>query len=138
MTNGLAPDIWGKHGWALIHYVALGYPDNPSMIDITNYKNWYINIGNVLPCETCKKHYNNLISLNPPNTSNRDSLFKWTVDIHNNVNKKLDKPIILYQDAIDIWKNNKPKNNIHDFDSLNLYILILSCIAFIILYKITT
>ena len=41
MNIGLAPNVWGNHGWGFIHYVALGYPDEPSMIDINNYKSFF-------------------------------------------------------------------------------------------------
>ena len=131
MNNGLAPDVWGNNGWAFIHYVALGYPDDPSMLDINNYKNFYINIGNVLPCHTCKKHYNTMIANNPPDTKSRDTLFKWTVDIHNEVNKRLNKKTINYHEALNIWTHTKTKTE-QNIDIKSIIIIILSLI---IIYK---
>ena len=123
--SGLSPNVWGSTGWAFIHYVALGYPNEPSMLDINNYKNFYFNIGHVLPCDTCKKHYNTMIAELPPNTQNQDTLFKWTVDIHNKVNQRLNKNIISYHEATDIWKN-QTKNNASTYQyPIYIYIVII-------------
>ena len=32
---------WGEYLWHTIHFVALGYPNNPSDIDKKNYKNFF-------------------------------------------------------------------------------------------------
>ena len=50
------PNIWGKHMWASIHFIALGYPHNPSETDKNNYTAFFENLHNVLPCNTCGNH----------------------------------------------------------------------------------
>ena len=45
---------WGRNIWKTIHYIPLGYPSNPSIEDKINYKNFYISLGNVLPCKICQ------------------------------------------------------------------------------------
>ena len=49
--------IWGPHLWYSMHFIALGFPLDASNIDRTNYKNFYINLPNVIPCEECSKHF---------------------------------------------------------------------------------
>ena len=57
--------------------------------------------------------------------SSRDTLLKWTIDIHNEVNKSIGKKILDYNEAITLIKNNyedksikvetKTKTNIETF-----------------------
>ena len=36
-------NVWGSHLWYSMHFIALGYPNNPSNADKNNYKNFYEN-----------------------------------------------------------------------------------------------
>ena len=63
MTNSLQPLIWGPHGWKFIHYVSLGYPENPTINDKNFYKNFYYSLQDVLPCEKCRINYKKGIKL---------------------------------------------------------------------------
>ena len=36
--QAIKPSIWGPHGWKFMHYVSLGYPNNPTENDKLNYK----------------------------------------------------------------------------------------------------
>ena len=51
------PKLWGPHAWIFLHYITLGYPDCPDKQTKDAYKNFFINIKDILPCDTCKKHY---------------------------------------------------------------------------------
>lgn len=95
------PKVWGRYIWTSIHIVALGYPDNPSNIDKQNYKNFYTNIWTVLPCQTCADNYQRHLQELPidEHLSDNMSLFKWTVDLHNIVNKELGQRQIPFEEA---------------------------------------
>lgn len=95
------PRLWGPYGWSFIHYIALGYPDKPSIDIKYRYRNFFISLGDVLPCNTCRKHYKEMISMYPPAMNNMEDLFRWTVDIHNKVNSRLGKPILSYPQALE-------------------------------------
>ena len=126
---------WGEYMWHTIHFVSLGYPNNPSDIDKTNYKNFYENLQNVLPCDECAKHLEqNLKKLPVTNyLSSREKLFEWTVLIHNKVNKKLGRrewnvkeAHKYYTDPLFNLKNSaKCFNNSYLFISVLLFIIIL-------------
>jgi hypothetical protein len=90
MTNR---ETWGPHMWYTIHFIALGYPIDASSIDKKNYKNFYINLPNIIPCDECAKHLvNNLNNFSIDNyLESRDKLFEWTIILHNQVNKMLGK-----------------------------------------------
>jgi len=84
------PEVWGPRCWFLIHSVALNYPKNPSNEDKRHYREFYNNLQYVLPCPTCSKNYTKHLSELPITDSalsSRRSLFEWTVDMHNKVNK---------------------------------------------------
>jgi hypothetical protein len=91
----LRKDQWGPYFWNTIHYTALGYPEDTPSVDIrAKYKDFYEALGFVIPCMKCSKNYINHIREIPidPFLVSRDMLFKWTVNIHNIVNKEIGKP----------------------------------------------
>jgi ATP-dependent Zn protease len=103
----MQPDVWGKYLWVSIHLIALGYPMNPSSEDKNNYIAFFESLKNVIPCYKCSENYKkNLLEL-PLTFDNtlkdRLSLFKWTVDLHNIVNKETNKPTISYDQAEKIY-----------------------------------
>lgn len=89
--------MWGPHAWKMIHLVAASYPVPATSDDKRAYDAFFRSLGDVLPCPGCRKGYAQLIRDTVPLRSNvfsdRMSLFKWTVDLHNAVNAKLGKPI---------------------------------------------
>jgi hypothetical protein len=108
---GLSPNKWGKQAWHFIHMVALAYPIEPTEEEKEQYMQFFKSLGNILPCAICARHYTDKINQNPPNLTNREELFKWTVDIHNSVNKDNYKPELSYSQAlVEIRKNASPTN----------------------------
>jgi len=105
---------WGKHGWIFLHYVTFNYPINPTQQDIDNYYDFFYSLKFVLPCDICKKHYsNNLLKHNLIGAlKSRNLLIRWLIDIHNEVNKELGKPILSYDKAL-IKLDKVDKNNIN-------------------------
>jgi hypothetical protein len=88
------PSVWGPFFWHTIHIVALGYPKNPTYTDKKCAKEFYESLAYLLPCNICRQHYKEHLIKNPltPFLDSRTDLIKWTVDIHNGVNKMLEKP----------------------------------------------
>ena len=88
------PSVWGPFFWHTIHIVAIGYPKNPTYIDKKCAKEFYESLAYLIPCSVCRTHYKEHITSNPltPFLDSRTDLIKWTVDIHNSVNKMLGKP----------------------------------------------
>ena len=134
------PEKWGYHGWNFIHNIALGYDETFSYQKKQNYINFFDVISDVIPCEKCSKHYKEYISKNRPNIKNKDSLFKWTVDIHNKVNERINKKQITLDEAYNIWKNTNiiekkeltPDNKLY-YLSLIFFLILLVCVL-VILY----
>lgn len=94
----MLPDIWGKHLWYSIHFIALDYPEQPSTNDRENYRTFFENLWKVIPCYKCSRNYQDhlrhlpLVSDRGDYLASRDTLFAWTVELHNMVNRMLGKP----------------------------------------------
>lgn len=110
---GVDPTIWGPHMWTMIHIICL---HAPVKID-TNVRNSYYMFFSMmpyaLPCDKCRDHWLQHIHKYPLENAlhSRDSLFRWSVNMHNLVNKSLGKKEISYDDAYSYWSNtNNIKN----------------------------
>lgn len=101
------PNVWGKHMWASIHFVALAYPDVPTETDKNTFHAFYTNLYKVLPCNTCREHLKETLDNQHPLHANflknKESLFKWTVDLHNIVNKRLKKKVLTLDEAFNTF-----------------------------------
>jgi hypothetical protein len=107
------PQVWGRHLWISIHYIALGYPLKPSEIDRKNYSLFFKHLHTVLPCDACAKHYQQHLKDLPPIEQFLESpeeLFKWTVLIHNKVNLDLGKPQLSYEQARKLYPSQMTKS----------------------------
>ena len=108
---GYGPDVWGPHGWKFIHFITMGYPDEPTIEDKKTYKNFFEMLGNVIPCRICGDHYKSHLKKHPIDNEilrNKESLMKWGVNIHNIVNKNNGKKVYSPEEGIaEIFRNNK-------------------------------
>lgn len=89
--NGVLTTCWGSCTWIFIHSVAWAY--NPR-VDRDNYFNFFMNLGNVLPCEECRRHYSQNVKKDElfRALESNESFFKWVYDLHNLVNKQTGVP----------------------------------------------
>lgn len=109
----MKPDLWGPHLWATIHYIALGYPDTPTPSQVEFYRDFFLNLWKVIPCYKCGVNYKRHLEEMPLDgfLDSRDTLFNWTVALHNLVNFELKKPIISVEDAYSIYINDGGSNS---------------------------
>jgi hypothetical protein len=95
--------VWGPSAWLLIHSIAVAYPmeDVPSNIK-DNTRNFFLSLENTLPCVYCQENYSNHLDRQALEEAleSRAALFKWTVDLHNTVNRSLNKKELTYDEAI--------------------------------------
>jgi len=132
----ITPETFGPDLWNSIHLICLGAPDNFFNISSKNdYLMFFRSLGTVIPCYECKKHYLNELIEYPPKLETNITLFKWSVDLHNRVNQRLNKKEFPYEEALEYWKNYKtstntiqPKN-----DNYMIWIIIFNIIIIIII-----
>jgi len=129
---------WGKPLWISIHNIALSFPENPTPHDRMVYKEFYIGLGNVIPCKICAGNYKEHLKEIPIDQFlyNRIDLFRWTVDIHNIVNKQNGKKIWSVEEALDYYMNARyayegaiPANTIGCYKNILLLVIILLVIS---------
>lgn len=89
------PNVWGPFFWHTIHIVALGYSSEPSYIDKKSAKEFYESLQFLIPCPLCKEHYKEHLREFPvtPFLDSKKDLLKWTIELHNRVNKTIGKPV---------------------------------------------
>lgn len=107
---------WGKHAWYFIHSSAINF-DN-----IQNNKHKYLMFYRVftqlIPCPICKKHFINNINKNEyllESNINKEKIFNWTIDLHNEVNKMNSKQIVSYEEAVTYYNNEINNKLINKF-----------------------
>ena len=112
----IGPNVWGPVIWHALHYITLGYPDNPTNDQKQKYKMFFSLLADVIPCSICRNHFSeNLINmpLSDEVLKTKESLIKWLIDFHNVVNEMNKKPIIKYEDARKMIEEDKEcKHNI--------------------------
>lgn len=104
-------NVWGPKIWNHIHQLAINYPHNPTPLDARNVlkKIWH-SLSN-LPCEECRLHATSYYLKNSPLTQNTYSLQNWVWTFHNNVNKRLGKRIVSYEEYQQMYHDEILKSN---------------------------
>ncbi len=116
--DNINPIIWGTSGWKFIHYIALAYPIEPTDKVKKEYKIFFNMIKYVLPCEKCRNNYEKHLKIYPIEEylNDKKSLFKWTVHMHNAVNKENNKKEFTLMESLEshpctLKKNKKISEN---------------------------
>jgi hypothetical protein len=104
---GIHPHIFGPYIWASIHLICLGAPKDMTANALEKYKRFFNLLPSVLPCQNCANHLSkNLKKLPLDNSINSASaLFDWSVQLHNIVNKQLNKKQLSEDDALTFWSS---------------------------------
>lgn len=95
------PTFWGPSGWRFIHSVCYTAPEALTSDDKERYKTFIKALGAVLPCAACRKHFQENLKRHPLENAlgTRKALFEWSVDMHNEVNRKTGKMDFSYLEA---------------------------------------
>lgn len=84
-TTSSDPKIWGPVLWKFLHIMAYNYPENPNPQTKASSRQFFYSLRHLLPCETCRVHYSDLLSTRQPETDSSDSLQEWLLWLHNEV-----------------------------------------------------
>jgi len=139
---GIEPQLFGPALWGAIHYIALGAPVTLDSNQQLQYKNFYMSLSQVIPCYTCKQHFLEILNKYPIDNhlSNKDTLFNWTVIVHNAVNKQLNKPEFSVVDAKNKWMQSTNYNidnlstTTKNMSSNNIYNLLFKITIILLLF----
>ena len=92
--DGFLVSVWGPLQWTFLHIISFNYPVNPTEEDKQNYRNYVLSLQNILPCRHCRENLTNNLKKYPLNMchmKNRDTFSRYIYNLHECVNKMLDK-----------------------------------------------
>ena len=85
------PLYWADNIWTSIHFIALSYPQMVNIERQDATMNMLKGLFTNLPCPSCAYHALSYLEEHVPDLSRRESFLQWTIDLHNNVNKRTGK-----------------------------------------------
>ena len=92
--DGMLTSVWGPSLWHYLHTMSFNYPINPTIAQKKYYKQFILSLKYVLPCKYCRMNLRkNLraVPLTETVLKNRDNFSKWMYDLHEQINKMLNK-----------------------------------------------
>lgn len=102
--------ITGSGLWFSIHIMSI----HASTAEKYQSVVWFINLLSLThPCLECRNHMTNYLTTHPLSQVGLKDLFRYTVEFHNAVNKRLNKPLISLEDATNLYSSiaNIPCNS---------------------------
>lgn len=126
----MKPSLWGSHGWIFLHTITMNYPNNPTPNDKLIYGNFFKSLSTILPCAKCAHNYSLHLQEYPIDDAleSKDSLVNWLIDIHNEVNETLQKPILSYDEVMKLYQSG----SIYKEDTTTYKLIILVLIVCIL------
>ena len=92
--DGMLTSVWGPSAWHLLHTMSFNYPVEPTQEQKHHYRNFVLNLKNVLPCKYCRMNLKtNLkeLPLTMECMKNRDTFSRYIYNLHELINRKLNK-----------------------------------------------
>lgn len=93
-NDGIMTSVWGPSMWHVLHSISFNYPVHPTCQDKQNYRNFVLNLENVLPCGKCRMNLHNnfkKLPLTMKHMNSRHSFSLYIYKLHETVNNMLNK-----------------------------------------------
>ena len=92
--DGMLTTVWGPSLWHYLHTMSFNYPVEPTKEQKQIYRNFVLSLEQVLPCKYCRmnltKNFKEL-PITMSDMKNRDTFSRYIYDLHELINKMLDK-----------------------------------------------
>jgi len=100
------PSQFGPHYWYMLHSMALNYPVNPTAFAKTKMKAFIEAIPFLLPCLNCTEHAKEFMAKANIQEAlrGRKDLFTFFWNFHNLVNKRIGKPEMTFDEALNMYR----------------------------------
>ena len=102
-NDGMLTSVWGPSMWHSLHTISFNYPINPDNKTKKQYLNFFMSLQHILPCRYCRENFKKNIKsvpLNKTTMKNRDTLSKWLYNLHEEINRLLNKKSNLTYDDV--------------------------------------
>tara|TARA_B100000614_G_scaffold186668_1_gene167756 strand:+ start:65 stop:655 length:591 start_codon:yes stop_codon:yes gene_type:complete len=118
--QGMLTSVWGPSLWHFLHVMSFNYPVKPTKLQIKHYKEFVYNLQYILPCKYCRINLSNNFKKFPLKNEifeNRDSFSRYIYNLHEVVNKLLNKNSNLsYCQVRDRYENFRSRCTIQNKD----------------------
>jgi len=118
--QGMLTSVWGPSLWHFLHVMSFNYPVKPTKLQIKHYKEFVYNLQYILPCKYCRINLSNNFKKFPLKNQifeNRDSFSRYIYNLHEVVNKLLNKNSNLsYCQVRDRYENFRSRCTIQNKD----------------------
>jgi hypothetical protein len=92
--DGMLTTVWGPAMWHYLHTMSFNYPVEPTPENKKNYRNFVLNLKNVLPCKYCRMNLANNLKKKPLqmcHMKSRETFSRYIYELHETVNRMLNK-----------------------------------------------
>ena len=117
-NDGMLTSVWGPSMWLTLHMISFNYPVKPTKTEQKQYYDYFVSLGNVLPCGYCRNNYSNNLKQTKFSKAvfkNRNTLSRWVYKLHNQINKMLGKPKYLtYVKVREQYENFRARCNLYE------------------------
>ncbi|KAI0098537.1 ERV/ALR sulfhydryl oxidase domain-containing protein [Nemania sp. FL0031] len=93
LENATAKAELGRASWKLFHTMMARFPEKPTEEDSLALKTYIKLFARLYPCGDCASHFQKLLKKFPPQIGSRNAAAGWACHVHNQVNKRLEKPM---------------------------------------------
>lgn len=137
----LDPNIWGPQYWFVLFTIAITYPIFPNDVSKKKYYDFIQNLPLFIPNDKFGNSFIELLDKFPitPYLDSRESFIRWVHFIHNQINIKLNKPIVSLEDAMQKYYSNYIPKQIINIETIKKkkkysYLIIIFILLSIIYY----
>ena len=134
----MGPDVWGPHGWKFLHFVSIGYPENPTEIEKKKYKTFFTLIKDVLPCSLCGNNYKKHLKEYPLTDKilqDKSKLISWCIKMHNLVNIENNSKVYDDNEALKLILKEKSCSKEGSNKEFLIVIVIMMIVIALVFYK---
>lgn len=131
---------WGPNCWQFLNAIAYAYPANPTPTQKQEMQRFLGALAFILPCPMCREHLKRYISdtLTPDVFAGQLSLMKWINDVHNDVNRRTNKPQVSFSEMMLLCEKGCRTTAPYKCTTKKLKTLTILVLVFALLYLIIT
>jgi hypothetical protein len=92
--DGMMTSVWGAPMWHYLHTMSFNYPVEPTQENKKHYRDFVLNLKNVLPCKYCRINLANNFKKKPLqmcHMKSRETFSRYIYELHETVNRMLNK-----------------------------------------------
>ena len=92
--DGMMTSVWGAPMWHYLHTMSFNYPVEPTIQNKKHYRDFVLNLRNVLPCKYCRINLANNLKKKPLqmcHMKSRETFSRYIYELHETVNRMLNK-----------------------------------------------